>query len=120
MGSIDDILLSDNEHKAGTIVVSVGGFLGMGSKLVSVPFDQIRIENDKVVTPGATKASLEVTPEYLHQCVMILGRRYRADITPKFGLIAPSAVRGLDRRTPSGAASNCRSRIGHAKQLNSG
>jgi hypothetical protein len=62
--SIDDVLPSDNEHKAGTIVVLVGGFFGMGSKLVSVPFDQIKIENDKVVTPGATKASLEGMPEY--------------------------------------------------------
>ena len=59
MGSIDDVLLSDNEHKAGTIVVSIGGFLGIGCKLVSVPFDQI-----KVVRPGATKASLEAMPEY--------------------------------------------------------
>lgn len=64
VGSIDDVLLSDNEHKAGNAVVSVGGFLGMGSKLVSVPFDQLKIENDKIVIPGATKASLEGMPEY--------------------------------------------------------
>jgi sporulation protein YlmC with PRC-barrel domain len=64
IGSIDDVLMSDNDHKAGTAVVSVGGFLGMGSKLVSVPFDQLKIENDKIVMPGATKASLEGMPEY--------------------------------------------------------
>jgi sporulation protein YlmC with PRC-barrel domain len=64
IGSIDDVLMSDNDHKAGTAVVSVGGFLGMGSKLVSVPFDQLKFENDKIVMPGATKASLEGMPEY--------------------------------------------------------
>ena len=45
-------------------MISVGGFLGMGGKLVSVPFDQLKIENDKIVMPGATKASLEGMPEY--------------------------------------------------------
>ena len=64
IGSIDDVLMSDNDHKAGTAVLSVGGFLGMGAKLVSVPFDQLKIENDKIVMPGATKASLEAMPEY--------------------------------------------------------
>lgn len=64
VGSIDDVLMSDNDHKADTVVISVGGFLGMGSKLVSVPFDQLKIENDKIVMPGATKASLEGMPEY--------------------------------------------------------
>jgi hypothetical protein len=64
IGSIDDVLMSDPDHKAGTAVISVGGFLGMGAKLVSVPFDQLKIENDKIVMPGATKASLEGMPEY--------------------------------------------------------
>src|SRR3954453_11522391 len=59
IGSIDDVLMTDSDHKAATAVISVGGFLGLGSKLVSVPFDQLKIENDKIVMPGATKASLE-------------------------------------------------------------
>lgn len=64
VGSVDDVLMSDTDHKAATAVISVGGFLGMGAKLVSVPFDQLKIENDKIVMPGATKASLEGMPEY--------------------------------------------------------
>lgn len=63
-GSVDDVLMTDNDHKAATAVISVGGFLGMGSKLVSVHFDQLKIENDRIVMPGATKASLEGMPEY--------------------------------------------------------
>jgi len=64
IGSIDDVLMRDDTHKNDLVVLSVGGFLGMGSKLVSVPFDQLKIENDKVVMPGATKASLEGMPDY--------------------------------------------------------
>ena len=43
-----------SDHKACTAVISVGGFLGMGSKLVSVPFDRLQIGKDKIVMPGAT------------------------------------------------------------------
>jgi sporulation protein YlmC with PRC-barrel domain len=64
IGTIDDVLMNDSDRKAGTAVISVGGFLGMGSKLVSVPFDQLQIGDDKIVMPGATKASLEGMPEY--------------------------------------------------------
>ena len=52
------------DRKGATVVLSVGGFLGMGSKLVSVPFDELKIQNDRIVMPGATKASLEGMPEY--------------------------------------------------------
>jgi sporulation protein YlmC with PRC-barrel domain len=67
IGSVDDVLMNDNNHTAGTAVLSVGGFLGMGSKLVSVPFDQLKIGNDKIVMPGATKAPLEGMPEYRYK-----------------------------------------------------
>ena len=67
IGSIDDVLMSDSDHKAATAVLSVGGFLGMGAKLVSIPFDQLKIQDDKIVMPGATKASLEAMPEYRYK-----------------------------------------------------
>ena len=63
IGSVDDVLMG-TDHKATMAVISVGGFLGMGGKLVSVPFDQLKIENDRIVMPGATKASLTSMPEY--------------------------------------------------------
>ena len=64
IGSINDILLGDNDHKADMAVISVGGFLGIGSKWVSVPFDQLKIQDNKVVMPNATKAWLESMPGY--------------------------------------------------------
>lgn len=63
VGSIDDVLMS-HDNKANTAVISVGGFLGMGSKLVSVPFDKLQIEKDKIIMPGATKDALKDMPEY--------------------------------------------------------
>jgi len=64
IGSISDILLNNSDHRAGMVVISVGGFLGVGSKLVSVPFDQVKVQDNKVVMPGATKASLESMPSF--------------------------------------------------------
>ncbi len=63
IGSISDVLL-DKSDRAVTAVLSVGGFLGVGSRLVAVPFSQLQIQPDKVVLPGATKVSLENLPAY--------------------------------------------------------
>lgn len=63
VGSVDDVLMGQ-DNKATTAVISVGGFLGMGSKLVSVPFDQLKVGKDRIVMPGATQASLKAMPEY--------------------------------------------------------
>jgi sporulation protein YlmC with PRC-barrel domain len=68
VGSIDDVVIgSDKSLQA---VVSVGGFLGMGSKMVEVPFDKLQFGNTKgssdnrVVMPGVTKESLNGMPDY--------------------------------------------------------
>lgn len=68
IGSIDDLVIGNN--KALNAVLSVGGFLGMGSKLVEVPFDKLQFGNTKgssdnrVVMPGVTKDSLNGMPDY--------------------------------------------------------
>ncbi len=44
-------------------VISVGGFLGIGAKLVSVPIDKLQInDKNKVVMAGATKDQLMQMP----------------------------------------------------------
>lgn len=64
VGSIDDILLSQGQHQAKTAVISVGGFLGMGAKLISVPFSKLKIGKNKVIMPGATEQALKQMPTY--------------------------------------------------------
>jgi sporulation protein YlmC with PRC-barrel domain len=63
IGKIDDILVS-RDDKTSTAVISVGGFLGLGSKLVAVPYDQLKVEHDKITLPGASEASLKGLPDY--------------------------------------------------------
>ena len=64
IGSIDDILLSQTDH-APNVVLSVGGFLGIGNKLIEVRYNKLKINNDgHVILPGATKDSLKAMTGY--------------------------------------------------------
>jgi hypothetical protein len=45
-------------------VLSVGGFLGMGTKYVVVPYTSLQVRDKKMVLPGATKDSLKALPEF--------------------------------------------------------
>lgn len=64
IGTVDDILLSQTQHTP-NVVLSVGGFLGIGNKLVEVPFNKLKINKDgHVVLPGATKDSLKALNSY--------------------------------------------------------
>jgi sporulation protein YlmC with PRC-barrel domain len=68
IGSVDDVVIG--RDKSLNAVISVGGFLGMGSKMVEVPFDRLHFGNTKdssdnrVVMPGVTKESLNGMPDY--------------------------------------------------------
>lgn len=63
VGTIDDLIVTANE-KVPFAVLSVGGFLGMGSKYVVVPFSSLQVQDKKMVLPGATKESLKGLPEF--------------------------------------------------------
>jgi sporulation protein YlmC with PRC-barrel domain len=52
IGSIND-LLTDKSGNIKAVVIGVGGFLGMGSQLVAVPFDRIKFVNEPVAYTGA-------------------------------------------------------------------
>jgi len=63
VGTIDDLIVTANE-KVPFAVLSVGGFLGVGSKYVVVPFSSLQVQDKKIVLPGATKESLKSLPEF--------------------------------------------------------
>ncbi len=63
VGSIDDLIIGQGD-RALYAVLSVGGFLGMGSHLVAVPYNKLSVSNDKVILSDATKDSLKSMPEF--------------------------------------------------------
>jgi hypothetical protein len=68
VGKIDDLIVSGAGKKEPVAVLSVGGFLGMGSKLVAIPYDELKPNPDKndFVLPGATKDSLKSLPDFAY------------------------------------------------------
>ena len=63
VGTIDDLIVTPGE-KVPFAVLSVGGFLGMGTKYVVVPFSSLQVKDKKMVLHGATKDSLKTLPEF--------------------------------------------------------
>ena len=65
VGTIDDLVMTEG-NKVTVAVVSMGGVLGLGSKLVAMPFDQLKFEADKVMLPGVTKDALNAMPSFVY------------------------------------------------------
>ena len=63
IGEISDLLVSA-DGKQPYAVLSVGGFLGMGTRLVVVPYDTLKFGDKKVMLPGGTKEGLRMLPEF--------------------------------------------------------
>lgn len=65
IGTIDDIIIARADFVPYAIV-SVGGFLGIGNKLVAVPYRELKPRNDNksFILPGATKDELKSLPEF--------------------------------------------------------
>jgi PRC-barrel domain len=63
VGTIDDLIVTPSE-KVPFAVLSVGGFLRMGTKYVVVPYSSLQVRDKKMVLPGATKESLKGLPEF--------------------------------------------------------
>ncbi len=60
IGGINDLII-DPDGKVKEAVISVGGFLGIGSKLVGVPYDQLHFEQQPI-RPAATTSGAIATP----------------------------------------------------------
>jgi len=66
VGKIDDVIISVDGSKEPVAILSVGGFLGVGSKLVAIPYRELKPSPSKndFVLPGATKDTLKTLPEF--------------------------------------------------------
>jgi len=63
IGKIDDLLVT-RDGKEPYVVLSIGGFLGMGTHMVVVRYDGLKFDDNKIVLPGGTKDSLKMLPAF--------------------------------------------------------
>ena len=63
LGSINDLVVTGGDRVT-VAVIAVGGFYGLGSKLVAVPFAVLKRDGGSYTLPGATKESLNAMPNF--------------------------------------------------------
>ena len=69
VGEVEDVYVDDS-GAIKTVVVSVGGFLGVGAKNVAVKWSDLKLSRDDksiVITTNWTKDSLKAMPDYKHE-----------------------------------------------------
>jgi hypothetical protein len=64
IGSLDDLIVG--KDRVLFAIIQVGGFLGIGSRLVAVPYTSLQISADgkRITLPNATKEQLQSLPEF--------------------------------------------------------
>jgi sporulation protein YlmC with PRC-barrel domain len=63
VGQVDDIIVAPDKAISYAIV-SVGGYLGLGEHYVAIPFNQLKVGEDKFVLRGATKDVVKALPPF--------------------------------------------------------
>ena len=66
IGNVDDVLF-DRSGKITTVVIGVGGFLGLGEKKVALPFEAItysETEGKREIMVPLSKEALQTAPEF--------------------------------------------------------
>ena len=67
LGDLDDLIIG--KDRVLFAIIEVGGFLGLGSHLIAVPYTSLQISDGgrRIVLPNATKQSLKELPEFKYQ-----------------------------------------------------
>jgi sporulation protein YlmC with PRC-barrel domain len=64
IGQIEDVLVDLSQATTSAVILSVGGFLGMGDKLVAVPVTAIKIDSEAKFATDLTKDQLANAPAF--------------------------------------------------------
>jgi hypothetical protein len=67
IGALDDLIVGKDRVLFG--IIEVGGFLGLGSHLIAVPYSSLQISDGgrRIVLPGATKEHVKDLPEFKYR-----------------------------------------------------
>ena len=63
VGTVDDLIVTP-EKAISYAIVNAGGFLGLAKHNVAIPVSQLKLIDNKLVLPGATKEALKASPEF--------------------------------------------------------
>ena len=63
MGEVEDVVMGAN-GQVESVLVDVGGFLGLGARRVAIPISQIQLGQGDRLTTTMTEAQAKKQPEY--------------------------------------------------------
>ena len=107
VGTVDDILLAHDSKQPDRAVISVGGFLGIGSKLVEVSYDRLKLEaNNKVVMPNATKDELKGMKDFSYNTLAHSGTTNASSSSTSSSTGTSSGVGTTSTTTTPGGATH--------------
>lgn len=69
IGTLDDLIVGQDQPRVLVAILQVGSFLGLGGHLVAVPFESLKLEarDGKITLPGASREQLKRLPEFVHR-----------------------------------------------------
>ena len=86
LGEVDDLIMSRN-GKIKKVVLSVGGFLGVGDRLVAVPFKSLQISEKGDIVYNVTNQQLENHPVFSYRREGLYGYYYEPFYPlPRYGM----------------------------------
>lgn len=73
IGTVKDVILDPQSGKARQLVVTSGGFLGIGGKLVAVDYNDAELDERarKVMIPGLSRAQVQAMREFTYDDNMV-------------------------------------------------
>jgi sporulation protein YlmC with PRC-barrel domain len=100
IGAVEDLVLSSGN--IASVVVSVGGFLGLGAKRVEVPYDKLLLGRDASLVMSMSREEIEAMPAYSVSSYAVVplpdGNRTDASAVPP-----PTAEPGAEERSEANA-----------------
>jgi len=75
LGEVDDLIIRRN-GKVKKVILQVGGLLGIGDRLVAVPFKSLKIGKEEIIYP-ISRDQLEKHPEFSYMQEGLYGWRLR-------------------------------------------
>jgi sporulation protein YlmC with PRC-barrel domain len=63
VGRIDDLIVAP-DSAVSFAIIGAGGFVGLGRHDIAIPVQQIKLQDDKFMLPGATKEAIKALPKF--------------------------------------------------------
>ncbi len=102
VGKVEDLIIAPDRNVS-YLIVSAGGFIGIGTHDVAIPAQQVKEEGGRIVIPGATKDNVRAMPPFRY--AKITGEReVFIDRTEKDLLVARERLAGLQAQAAEAAA----------------